>query len=104
MVIVAYPLKCGDQPPVAAGAIEIVSPQGRAPKMTGMLATAAQGLAQVLPDTAVPPGSAAAVFQLERPRPTDAVKISYPESACGAATEVSLPMKYTGARPDFRAR
>jgi hypothetical protein len=100
MVIVAYPLKCGDdKPPVTAGAIEIVPAQGLAPTMTGVLATTAPGLAHVLPDAALPPGSAAATFQLERPRPIDAIKISYPASACGAATEVSLPMKYTGTRP-----
>src|SRR3954464_13749522 len=39
MVIVAYPLKCGDKPPVTAGAIEIVPAQGLAPPMTGVLAT-----------------------------------------------------------------
>ena len=98
MVIVAYPLRCGDKPAVSAAAIEIVPAQGQPPKMVGELATG-DAVSRMTNDAAMPAGSVAATYPLERPRPTDTIKISYPESACGPANEVSLPMKYTGARP-----
>ena len=39
-----------------------------------------------------------AAFALEHPRPSDSIKVSYPDGACGAATTVTLPMKFTNAR------
>jgi hypothetical protein len=98
MVVVAYPLRCGDKDPVAPAAIEIVAAQGQAPRRDGDLATGA-ALARLLPGSSVPSGAMAAVFNIERPRATDRIKIAYPDGGCGAANEALLPMTYTNARP-----
>jgi hypothetical protein len=98
MVIVAYPQRCGDKAPVAPAAIEIVAVQGPPPRRDGELATA-EALARLVPGLPLPPGAMGAVFLLDRPRPTDSVKIAYPDGGCGTATETVLPMKYTNAKP-----
>lgn len=98
MVIVAYPQRCGDKEPVAPAAIEIVAAQGPAPRRDGELATG-EALARLVPGLPLPPGAMGAVFQLDRPRPTDTVKIAYPDGGCGAATEAVMAMKYTNAKP-----
>lgn len=98
MLVVAYPLRCGDREPVAPAAIEIVPAQGEAPRRDGDLASGG-ALARLLPGMNLPAGAIGATYPLERPRPSDTIKISYPEGGCGAANDVSLPMKYTNARP-----
>ena len=96
-VIVAYPLRCGDNESVSAAHVEIVTTQGQPPARTGDLSTG-EGLAKLLPAMNFPPGSVAASFPLDRPRPTDSIKIGYPERLCGAASEVVLPMTFTAAK------
>jgi hypothetical protein len=98
MVIVAYPMRCGEKPPVSPASIDVVPAEGSPPPRTGDLATG-EALARLLPGANLPAGSMAAVFALERPRPTDAIKVSFAEGPCGAATEVTLPMKYSAAKP-----
>lgn len=98
MVVVAYPLRCGDKEPVAPASIEIVSAQGPAPRRDGDLATA-EALARLLPGMNVPAGAMAAAFLIDRPRATDAVKIAYPDGGCGSSNEAVLPMTYTNAKP-----
>ena len=83
MVVVAYPLRCGDKDPVGPASIEIVAAQGQAPRRDGELATGA-ALARLLPGMNVPPGAMAAVFNIDRPRATDTIKIAYPDGGCGA--------------------
>jgi hypothetical protein len=98
MVIVAYPQRCGDKAPVPPAAIEIVAAQGPPPRRDGELATG-EALARLVPALPLPAGAMGAVFLLDRPRPTDTIKIAYPDGGCGAATEAVLPMKYTNAKP-----
>jgi hypothetical protein len=98
MVVVAFPLRCGDKPPVSPAAIDVVPAQGAPVRVVGELATG-EAVARLLPEAALPAGSVAAEFPLERPRPSDTIRIGYPESACGPANEASLPMKYTNGRP-----
>jgi hypothetical protein len=98
MAVVAYPLRCGDKDPVAPASIEMVAAQGLAPRRDGDLATGA-ALARLLPGLSVPPGAMAAVFNIERPRATDRIKIAYPDGGCGAANEALLAMTYTNAKP-----
>jgi hypothetical protein len=98
MVIIAYPRRCGDKEPVAPAAIEIVAAQGPPPRREGELATG-DALARLLPAMQLPAGAMAAAFLLERPRPTDSIKIAYPDGGCGTATEAVLPVKYTNAKP-----
>jgi hypothetical protein len=97
-IVVAFPQRCGDNQTVAPAAIEIVAEQGAPPPRNGDLATG-DALARLLPGVDLPAGSMAAAFAIERPRPMDTIRISYRESACGAAGEARLPMKYTSARP-----
>lgn len=98
MVVVAYPLRCGEKEPVEPASIEIVAPQGQAPRREGELATGA-ALARLLPAMNVPAGAMAAVFTIDRPRATDTIKIAYPAGGCGAASEARLTMMYTNAKP-----
>jgi hypothetical protein len=98
MVVVAYPLRCGDKPPVAPAAIEIVAAQGQAPRRDGELATG-EALARLVPGLHVPAGTMAAAFLIDRPRATDGIRIVYPDGGCGPSSEAVLPMKYTNARP-----
>jgi hypothetical protein len=98
MVIVAYPLRCGGADPIGAVSIDLVPSQGPAPPRDGEPATG-EGLARLLPGMAVPPGSIAIAFALERPRADDAIRITYPDGACGPSNDVVLPTRYTNARP-----
>lgn len=97
MVIVAHPLRCGEQGPVAPANIEIAPAQGPPPARRGELATG-DALARLLPDVAFPTGAMGAAFPLEHPRPTDTIRVSYPDGACGAASAITLPMKFVNAR------
>jgi hypothetical protein len=98
MVVVAYPLRCGDKAPAAPASIEIVSAEGPPPRRDGELATG-EALARLLPGLTVPAGAMAAAFFIDRPRATDAIKIAYPDGGCGPSTEAMLSMKYTNAKP-----
>ncbi len=98
MVVVAHPLRCGGGGAVTPVAIDILASQGQPPRRDGELATG-EALARLLPHVSFPAGSVGAAFALERPRPIDSIKIAYAEGACGAATELILPMKFTAARP-----
>ncbi len=97
-VVVAYPLRCGNQPPVAPATIEIIAAQGPPPSQDGELATG-DALARLLPGMNVPAGAIAAAFFFDRPRATDSIKIAYPDGGCGSSTAVLLPMVYTNAKP-----
>ena len=97
MVIVAYPRRCGDGAPVAPGSLEIVPAQGAPPRREGELATG-EALARLLPGMNLPAGAMAASYNMDRPRPGDTVKIAYPEGACGAASDVTLAMRFSSAK------
>jgi len=98
MVVVAYPLRCGDHDPVAPASIDIVPGQGPPPRRDGEIATG-EALARLLPGMNVPPGAIAAAFLVDRPRAADAIKIAYPDGGCGSSNDAILPMKYTSMKP-----
>jgi hypothetical protein len=98
MVVVAYPLRCGGKDPLGPVSIDIVPAQGAAPPREGEPATG-EALARLLPGLTVPAGSMAVAFPLELPRPTDAIKITYPDGACGPSNDVVLPVKVTNGKP-----
>ena len=97
MVVVAYPLRCGDREPVGPIGIAIVPSQGALPPRDGEPATGA-ALARLLPGMDVPPGSMAAVFPLSVPRPVDSIRITYPDGSCGPSNDVVLPVKITSGK------
>jgi len=94
MIVVAYPARCGGADPVAPASVEIASAQNPAPQRDGEIATG-EALARLLPGMNLPPGSMGAVYRIDRPRPTDAVRIGYPDTAC---REVVLPFRYVSGR------
>jgi hypothetical protein len=96
MVVVAYPLRCGDKDPIAAGSIDIVPAQGPAPRRDGEGATG-EALARLLPGANLPGGSMGASFFIDRPRPGDAIRIAYP-GGCGQSGEVVLPVQFTNVK------
>jgi hypothetical protein len=97
-IVVAHPLRCGDKDPVPPANIQIVPSQGPPPPRIGELATG-EALARLLPGADFPPGSMAAAYGLDHPRPIDAIKVSYAAGACGEARDVVLPQTFTNARP-----
>jgi hypothetical protein len=98
MVVVAYPLRCGDKTPVAPGSIEIAGAEGQPPRRDGEHMSG-EALARLLPGVNLPPGAMGASFFIDRPRPTDTIKIAYPDGACGPSGEVVLPVRFTNAKP-----
>jgi hypothetical protein len=98
MIVVAFPLRCGDKGPLGPAAIAIVPAQGAAPPRDGESATG-EALARLLPGMEFPAGSMAAAFPLELPRPTDTIKITYPDGPCGPSNDVVLPVKVTNGKP-----
>lgn len=96
MVVVAFPLRCGEALIPATG-LDIVAGQGPAPRRDDL--ASGETLARLLPRVDLPRGSIAATFQLDRPRAADTIKIAYPESGCGPSHEAALTMKYTNAKP-----
>jgi len=98
MVVVAYPLRCGDRAPVAPGSIDVTDAQGQAPRRDGENASG-DGLARLLPGMNLPAGTMGASFFIDRPRPTDSIRIAYPEGACGPPNEVVMPVRFTNAKP-----
>jgi hypothetical protein len=97
MIVVAYPLRCGDTAPVAPAAVEIVAAEGAAPRRDGDVVSG-DALGRLLPGLDLPAGAIAAIFLIEHPRATDSVRIGYPDGGCGPANDVSLPIRYTTAR------
>ena len=95
MIVVAYPQRCGGRNGVAPAAVDLMAAEGPAPRRDGELATG-EALARLLPGMDLPAGSIAAVYQLDRPRVTDTVRIAYPDAAC---PEVVLPFRYANGRP-----
>jgi hypothetical protein len=97
-IVVAYPLRCGDdKDPVPPASLELVTSQGQAPARTGDLATG-EALAAMLPGVNLPAGSMAARFPLDHLRPIDSIRIIYPAGACGGGTDMLLPMRFTPAK------
>jgi hypothetical protein len=95
MLIVAYPQRCGDtRDPVAPASVDLTAADGPPPRRDGEVATG-DALARLLPGMSLPAGSIGAVYLLDRPRVTDAVRIAYPDAAC---REIVLPFKYANGR------
>jgi hypothetical protein len=94
MLIVAYPLRCGDKDPVAPITVDLAAADGPAPRREGELATG-EALARLLPAANLPAGSVGALYLLDRPRASDTVRLAYPDGACVTAV---LPFKYTSGR------
>lgn len=93
MVVVAYPIRCGDRDSVAPVSVALLAAQGPGPARDGDLASG-ETLARLLPGANLPGGAIAAVYPLDRPRVTDTLRITYAEP-CG---EIVLPLKYTNGR------
>jgi hypothetical protein len=98
MMVVAYPLRCGDRGPVPPGSIEMADAQGQAPRRDGEYATG-DALARLLPGMNLPAGTVGASYFIDHPRPTDSIRIAYPDGACGPNNEVVLPVRFTNATP-----
>jgi hypothetical protein len=90
MAVVAFPVACGDRTVTPAG-IAIVPRQGQPPRPLGEPVSGAD-IARIVPGYAAPDGSMAATFALDKPRPIDAIRISYATELCdGTTREVTLP-------------
>ena len=97
LVVVAYPLACGERI-VAASSIEIVPTQGAPVPKSGDFTTS-EALAQALPGFTAKPGTIGAAFRLSTFRPVDTVRITYAGEVCtGGGTTVTLPVRMTGNR------
>jgi hypothetical protein len=93
MIVVAYPMRCGDKDVVAPVSVELVAAQGAPPKRDGD-PVGGDALARLLPAMPLPAGALAVVYPLDRPRATDTVRIGYPEPCA----EAVLPFTYSNGR------
>lgn len=93
MVVVAYPIRCGDKDGVAPMSVDLVAAQAPAPVRDGDLASG-ETLARLFPGMNLPAGTVAAVYPLDRPRVTDTLRITY----AGPCNEIVLPFKYNNGR------
>jgi hypothetical protein len=91
-VVIAYPRRCEERT-IEAVAIDIVDPQGRPlPRQGGYVK--GDAIETLLPSVSAPASSLAAVFGLERPRPTDTMRITYAQPCGPTSNEVSLALKF----------
>ena len=97
MVILAYPLSCGDRA-VRPAAIDIVAQNGALVPRSGLKELAAGDLAGLLPGTDLPAGTIGVTAGVPGPRANDSIRITYAEPACGGSDQVALPVRFTPAR------
>lgn len=97
LLLVAYPLACGDRI-VRPRAINVTDANGgEAPKGDELRG---DDLAKALPGVTVPEHAVGQRVRLAMPRRTDFVVIQYQDRVCeGDAREVKLPVEITPARP-----
>jgi hypothetical protein len=95
-VVVAYPQTC-EARSIAPRSIELLTQQGQQAPRQGQYDTAEE-LGMLVPGLDAPPGSVAATFGLQVPRPGDVVKITYADS-CGGPAYVTVPLEQTPLRP-----
>jgi hypothetical protein len=94
-VVIAYPLACEGRE-IAPQAVDLLSQQGQhAPRHGEHIS--GDALAPLVPGLPVPGGSLAATFNLQAPRRTDTVKITYAEP-CRGTSAVVLPLRQTPLR------
>src|SRR5918993_2863536 len=85
IIIVAYPITCGDRT-IAPVAIDVIGSNGAPlPKPPALQLTGAD-IGPLLPGLRPPVGTFFAAVPLSTPRPNDTVRITYPE-ACGASSD-----------------
>ncbi|HJR59931.1 MAG TPA: hypothetical protein VJ813_11045 [Vicinamibacterales bacterium] len=97
MIVVAYPLSCGERA-VRPAAIDIVAANGGVMPRSSLTELADGALAGLLPGANVPAGTIAITTGMTAPRADDSVRITYTEPACGGSDQVSLPVTFTPAR------
>jgi hypothetical protein len=97
MVLIAYPLSCGDRkvPPVG---IDVVPKQGAPVQRQGEPVSGAD-LQKLVPGLTAPDGSIGIRVGVATIRPIDTVRISYSAETCdGSTKEVTLPPAHTAMR------
>lgn len=97
LLLVAYPLACGERM-VRPRSINVTDANGgEAPKNEELRGDA---LAKALPGVTLPEHAVGQRVRIAMPRRTDFVVIHYEDRVCeGDAREVKLPVEVTGARP-----
>jgi hypothetical protein len=96
-VLVAFPISCAGRP-VSPISVELVGAQGSASRREGE-SIGGDAAARLVAGVNLPAGAIASSYFVDRPRPGDAVRIVYPDGACGTSSEVTLPLTSTPARP-----
>jgi hypothetical protein len=97
LVVVALPQMC-DGRAIGPAAVEIIAPQGGPVARIGGELRGAE-LVGAVPGLAAAEGSVGVALQLPNLRATDQVRITYPEACAGTGTQVTLPTRFTPARP-----
>ena len=91
MVIVAYPLPCGDRT-IRPIAIDVLAANGRQVPERGQVQASGAELAQLVSGLEAPDGSVGMTSALAAPRGNDTVRITYAETCGGGSDQVSLRM------------
>jgi hypothetical protein len=97
MVIVAYPLPCGERA-IRPAAIDIVASNGAVMPKGGQAQAGGDDIGRLVPGLEAPAGSLAMTAPLMVPRHNDTIRITYAE-ACGTASDqVNLRVTASAAR------
>lgn len=97
MVILAYPLSCGERT-VRPAAIDIIAAKGNPVPRSLLKELDAAALAALLPGAGIPDGTVAVTAAIRAPRANDAIRITYADAACGGSDQVVLPVTFTPVR------
>jgi hypothetical protein len=98
LLVVAHPVACGDAS-VAPVGIEVMPPQGPAPRPIGEAVTG-DALSALIGGSTPPPGSIGVSVALDSFRPTDRVRITFAQPDCnGMPTTILLPLRFAPQRP-----
>jgi hypothetical protein len=98
LLVVAHPVACGNVS-IAPVGIEVVPPQGPAPRTLGEAVTG-DALTALLGGSTPQPGSIGVSVGLDTFRPTDRVRFTFAQPDCnGLPTTILLPVRYAPQRP-----
>jgi hypothetical protein len=97
-IVVALPVQC-DGRAVGPVGVELAGGAQAAPPRRDGEIVSGEALGRLLPGFDAPPGAIGVAYLVDKPRVNDSVRIIYPDGACGTSNDITLPLRFTPARP-----